>query len=148
MQGDVTRQSGGEGGIRTPGTSFSSYNGLANRRIQPLCHLSGDRFQLSIVLLGIVLRVCPVLSARHKRETWPSTETAVDGLKDRPAAPLTLPGFPGEALFCRNPQLRQNRFATESYEPQQKSSGKFLPSFGVGIWVIRLLLSVIAIAGS
>jgi hypothetical protein len=32
--------SGGEGGIRTPGTSFSSYNGLANRRIQPLCHLS------------------------------------------------------------------------------------------------------------
>jgi hypothetical protein len=35
-------ESGGEGGIRTPGTSFSSYNGLANRRIQPLCHLSGD----------------------------------------------------------------------------------------------------------
>ncbi len=32
--------SGGEGGIRTPGTGFSPYNGLANRRIQPLCHLS------------------------------------------------------------------------------------------------------------
>jgi hypothetical protein len=31
---------GGEGGIRTPGTSFSSYNGLANRRLQPLGHLS------------------------------------------------------------------------------------------------------------
>ena len=31
---------GGEGGIRTPGRSFSPYNGLANRRIQPLCHLS------------------------------------------------------------------------------------------------------------
>ena len=30
----------GEGGIRTPGRSFSPYNGLANRRIQPLCHLS------------------------------------------------------------------------------------------------------------
>ena len=34
------RESGGEGGIRTPGTSFSSYNGLANRRLQPLGHLS------------------------------------------------------------------------------------------------------------
>src|SRR5215467_3363319 len=51
--------SGGEGGIRTPGTSFSSYNGLANRRIQPLCHLSGDRFQLSTILC-----VCPVLLLR------------------------------------------------------------------------------------
>jgi hypothetical protein len=37
--------SGGEGGIRTPGTSFSSYNGLANRRLQPLGHLSGVGFQ-------------------------------------------------------------------------------------------------------
>ena len=33
--------SGGEGGIRTLGTGFSPYNGLANRRIRPLCHLSG-----------------------------------------------------------------------------------------------------------
>jgi hypothetical protein len=30
----------GEGGIRTPGTGFSPYNGLANRRLQPLGHLS------------------------------------------------------------------------------------------------------------
>ncbi len=34
--------SGGEGGIRTPGTRFSAYNGLANRRLQPLGHLSAD----------------------------------------------------------------------------------------------------------
>jgi hypothetical protein len=34
------KKSGGEGGIRTPGRSFGPYNGLANRRIQPLCHLS------------------------------------------------------------------------------------------------------------
>jgi hypothetical protein len=26
-------QNGGEGGIRTPGTSFSSYNGLASSRV-------------------------------------------------------------------------------------------------------------------
>jgi hypothetical protein len=36
---------GGEGGIRTPGRSFGPYNGLANRRIQPLCHLSAACFQ-------------------------------------------------------------------------------------------------------
>jgi hypothetical protein len=33
-------QSGGEGGIRTPDTGFGPYNGLANRRLQPLGHLS------------------------------------------------------------------------------------------------------------
>ena len=45
------KESGGEGGIRTPGTGFSQYNGLANRRIQPLCHLSGVCFQyISTVL--------------------------------------------------------------------------------------------------
>jgi hypothetical protein len=31
---------GGERGIRTPDTTFQSYNGLANRRLQPLGHLS------------------------------------------------------------------------------------------------------------
>jgi hypothetical protein len=34
------RLAGGEGGIRTLGTGVSPYNGLANRRIRPLCHLS------------------------------------------------------------------------------------------------------------
>jgi hypothetical protein len=37
------KTSGGEGGIRTLGTGVSPYNGLANRRIRPLCHLSGVR---------------------------------------------------------------------------------------------------------
>ena len=32
--------SGGERGIRTPGRGVSPYNGLANRRLQPLGHLS------------------------------------------------------------------------------------------------------------
>ncbi len=35
--------SGGEGGIRTLDTGVSPYNGLANRRLQPLGHLSGVR---------------------------------------------------------------------------------------------------------
>ena len=37
------KRTGGEGGIRTLGTGVSPYNGLANRRIRPLCHLSGVR---------------------------------------------------------------------------------------------------------
>jgi hypothetical protein len=39
--GEIYENSGGEGGIRTLGTGVSPYNGLANRRIRPLCHLSG-----------------------------------------------------------------------------------------------------------
>ena len=41
--------SGGEGGIRTPDRSVSPYNGLANRRLQPLGHLSGGYAASSIV---------------------------------------------------------------------------------------------------
>jgi hypothetical protein len=40
MQVLDSENSGGEGGIRTLGTGISQYNGLANRRIRPLCHLS------------------------------------------------------------------------------------------------------------
>jgi hypothetical protein len=42
------KTSGGEGGIRTPGTGVSPYNGLANRRLQPLGHLSGDFQQFNM----------------------------------------------------------------------------------------------------
>ena len=34
------RMSGGEAGIRTLDTAFRPYNGLANRRLQPLGHLT------------------------------------------------------------------------------------------------------------
>jgi integrase-like protein len=37
-----TRQIGGEAGIRTLDTGFGPYNGLANRRLQPLGHLTAD----------------------------------------------------------------------------------------------------------
>ena len=39
------KKSGGEGGIRTPDTGFGPYNGLANRRLQPLGHLSAGFVQ-------------------------------------------------------------------------------------------------------
>jgi hypothetical protein len=35
------KTTGGEGGIRTPDRVVRPYNGLANRRLQPLGHLSG-----------------------------------------------------------------------------------------------------------
>ena len=42
LSGLHSESAGGEGGIRTPGTGFSQYNGLANRRLKPLGHLSGE----------------------------------------------------------------------------------------------------------
>ena len=52
---------GGEGGIRTPDTGVSPYNGLANRRLQPLGHLSGDFQQFNmpplVHRLGLIQRV-------------------------------------------------------------------------------------------
>jgi hypothetical protein len=55
-------ESGGEGGIRTLGTGVSPYNGLANRRIRPLCHLSGVR-SYSLTRLNRVLSVVFLLLA-------------------------------------------------------------------------------------
>ena len=43
-------RNGGERGIRTLDTGFGPYNGLANRRLQPLGHLSGVGFQQSNTL--------------------------------------------------------------------------------------------------
>jgi hypothetical protein len=51
--------SGGERGIRTPDRAFQPYNGLANRRLQPLGHLSGGD-------VSPVYRKCGVPAARKK----------------------------------------------------------------------------------
>src|SRR6516165_9201175 len=45
VSGLYMKGSGGEGGIRTLDTGVSPYNGLANRRLQPLGHLSAASFQ-------------------------------------------------------------------------------------------------------
>jgi hypothetical protein len=39
----------GESGIRTRGTGLSPYTGLANRRLQPLGHLSNRAFTVSTI---------------------------------------------------------------------------------------------------
>jgi hypothetical protein len=51
----ANQKHGGEGGIRTLGTGISQYNGLANRRIRPLCHLSRAEHQFIICCLIILV---------------------------------------------------------------------------------------------
>ena len=53
---------GGEAGIRTLGTTLRSYNGLANRRLQPLGHLTATR-KLSINEIAVYGRsnVCSMV---------------------------------------------------------------------------------------
>jgi hypothetical protein len=51
---------GGEGGIRTPDRGVSPYNGLANRRLQPLGHLSGG------LRLWLLYQPC----VRLRRAVW------------------------------------------------------------------------------
>src|ERR1700740_1881413 len=50
-------KSGGEGGIRTLDTGVSPYNGLANRRLQPLGHLSATGFYLSSTAAAFALQM-------------------------------------------------------------------------------------------
>src|SRR5437868_15360998 len=61
---------GGEGGIRTLGTGVSPYNGLANRRIRPLCHLSGVRSYSLSRRLRVRLRLGASDHAVATRSTW------------------------------------------------------------------------------
>src|SRR6478672_1570756 len=56
-------ESGGEGGIRTPDRGVSPYNGLANRRLQPLGHLSGGYAASSIVSASGLIEVIAALSS-------------------------------------------------------------------------------------
>ena len=42
QQANRVSEFGGEAGIRTLGTTLRSYNGLANRRLRPLGHLTAD----------------------------------------------------------------------------------------------------------
>jgi hypothetical protein len=82
---DVQRaraKGGGEAGIRTLGTAFRPYNGLANRRLQPLGHLTAWE-------LPSILRVFPV-KAELPRSTVPRS------VPRRPATP---------ALSCRDDPL-------------------------------------------
>src|SRR3954454_19018745 len=70
-------QENGETGIRTPDTGLTPYNGLANRRLQPLGHLSGERWVILAGLLGLTSGYL-ARAARGARPTRPwHTESAI-----------------------------------------------------------------------
>src|SRR5580765_1670623 len=63
----------GEAGIRTLGTAFRPYNGLANRRLQPLGHLTAlnyRRFQRAamgfILMAASPIIACPTIAQRRE----------------------------------------------------------------------------------
>src|ERR1700679_2523148 len=48
VNSSVIRKDGGAGGIRTLDTALQPYNGLANRRLQPLGHSSIQNFETAL----------------------------------------------------------------------------------------------------
>src|SRR5258708_22372265 len=94
---------GGEAGIRTLDTGFSPYNGLANRRLQPLGHLtvrSGADAVFQLIAFGAILyslfdsedrwpRIahdCPAASCFRLSERRPSPHRSPPPRSDRAAA--------------------------------------------------------------
>ena len=51
------KESGGEAGIRTLGRGFSPYNGLANRRLPPLGHLTRINQLVAQITSGRTARI-------------------------------------------------------------------------------------------
>src|SRR5438132_12627847 len=67
----------GEGGIRTPDRGISPYNGLANRRLQPLGHLSSlQRLKLQSRSTSWKVRTVPLMSHHCTRQMMISTRFA------------------------------------------------------------------------
>ena len=52
----------GDGGIRTLDTGLSPYNGLANRRLQPLGHVSRPSAARAMSMIGAGLSILPALA--------------------------------------------------------------------------------------
>src|ERR1039458_9374514 len=74
------KEAGGEGGIRTLDRVVRPYNGLANRRLQPLGHLSGV-WNYSLPLAAIRLVRAFVLAAlAGARLLFPLIRTAAGAL--------------------------------------------------------------------
>src|SRR5258708_8633857 len=68
---------GGEAGIRTLDTAFGPYNGLANRRLQPLGHLTA---------------VCKYTADKHLRERrFSRVEATVSLITEKTAAFVQVP---------------------------------------------------------
>jgi hypothetical protein len=69
---ESVKKTGGEGGIRTPDTGVSPYNGLANRRLQPLGHLSAYRLRGSRRCLDALYVIAIVEGERQRAQPQPT----------------------------------------------------------------------------
>ena len=90
---------GGEMGIRTPDRAFRPYNGLANRRLQPLGHLSAPLWIIPEVALPCAKPCLPQTPAVKGIETeigrLPDLCPGGEGL------PPPAPHFLGTYYNCR-----------------------------------------------
>src|SRR5262249_20041999 len=66
---NTLENSGGEEGIRTLDTGFGPYNGLANRRLQPLGHLTAHR---QVYVTQTLTRKCSMVKERRRLAFKPS----------------------------------------------------------------------------
>ena len=95
----MVAKTGGEGGIRTPGTGFSQYNGLANRRIQPLCHLSAAKSVQHCSLERHLVTVPPSIAA-FWRTLSPKCHQTLRASRLRPARNRDLCAYEVEEVEC------------------------------------------------
>ena len=94
--------SGGERGIRTPDRGLGPYNGLANRRLQPLGHLSGSQW------------IIPDRRARGGADCQRKRFSCAKRLRKPLSPPIfgsdfALTGGPARPVRRRSPTLRKNR---------------------------------------
>ena len=79
---DAGESNGGEAGIRTLDTGFGPYNGLANRRLQPLGHLTAKRILSINDIAGygkpIVPKTVPEIVPASDRRRRPFAVNNVD----------------------------------------------------------------------
>src|ERR1700730_8638778 len=61
--------SGGDGGIRTLDRALQPYNGLANRRLQPLGHVSVHAENGTLMRPHLLAQVCPSTGAKARLRT-------------------------------------------------------------------------------
>jgi ATP-dependent DNA helicase DinG len=123
----------GQGGIRTLGTGDSPYNGLANRPLRPLGHLSygGRRLYTTARLLGVVLRLVECTCV-HVREAATCSRYSLRILSLLPAyflgpeSPLArrVGGFE-----TRPEQLRM----AEAVEANLANKGRLMVEAGTGV---------------
>src|SRR5580704_13406899 len=102
------RVRGGEAGIRTLGTGVSPYNGLANRRIRPLCHLSSPL--ICILEMLIHVRTARIL-VRENRNAAVRPPFSILHHEDSPGPERFCSGFVTQNFRCPTSLAGRRKYA-------------------------------------